>query len=70
MRTIYRDNVIIFLKRSIDYPFGHYLLRVNSKWMDPWINLQKNKNIKDASSGYRMRLPGKPIYAVFTEQKF
>lgn len=41
-------------------PFGHYLIRFNNQWIDPWINLP-NKNIK---AGFRKRLPGKPIYGI------
>ena len=58
---IYRHNTIVFLKRSKRYPLGHYLCRVHHKWMDPWINLP-NEKIK---SGYRAKLPEKPIYAIF-----
>ncbi|MFH1400598.1 MAG: hypothetical protein ABIH41_03700, partial [Nanoarchaeota archaeon] len=32
-------GTIVFIKPSDRYPAGHYLLRVASGWMDPWINL-------------------------------
>ena len=60
-KNVYRPNTIVFLKRSKKYPYGHYLVRFNNKWMDSWINLP-DKNIK---AGFRKRLPGKPIYTIF-----
>lgn len=69
-RRIYADGVIVFIKRSKSYPAGHYLIRSGDLWMDPWINFKKNPNIKKAISGYRIRLPGQPIYGLFPSQKF
>lgn len=37
--------------------------------MDPWINFQKDKNVKNCEAGFRKRLPGKPIYAIFVGNK-
>lgn len=59
--NIYNSRTIVFLKRSKRYPAGHYLCKINGKWMDPWINFP-NVKIK---AGFRNRLPGKPIYAIF-----
>jgi len=64
-RKIYKDGVIIFVKRSKKYPSGHYLVRYKSHWMDPWINFRKNANIINAKSGFRKRVPGKAVYALF-----
>lgn len=58
---IYNDNSIVFIKRSTEYPYGHFLVRHRGKWMDPWINLP-NKNIK---AGFRNVLPGEPTYIVY-----
>lgn len=69
-RKIYRDHTIIFIKRSKKYPAGHLLCRYKNIWMDPWINFQKNKNIKKAEAGFRKRLPGKPIYAILPKTSF
>jgi hypothetical protein len=66
--TIYEDGTIVFIKRCTRYPTGHYLLRSNGKWIDPWVNFQVDKNIKNAIAGCRLRLPGKPIYAIFVKQ--
>lgn len=62
---IYQDGVIVFIKRSKKYLSGHYLVRLNNLWMDPWINFNSQAIIKHAESGFRKRLPGKPIYALF-----
>lgn len=59
-KRIYKPNTIVFLRRSKKYPLGHYLCRVNKKWMDPWINFP-DKNLK---AGYRAKLPETPIYAI------
>jgi len=64
-KLIYRENAIVLIRRSKHYPAGHYLIRHNKKWMDPWINLLVDKDIKNAVSGYRKRLPGSPMYVIF-----
>lgn len=64
-RKIYKAGTIVFIKRCRKYPSGHYLARANNCWMDSWINFQSNKNINNAKSGFRKRLPGKPIYGLF-----
>lgn len=64
---IYADGTIVLIRRSKHYPSGHYLIRHNNTWMDPWINLPTNKNILEAKSGFRKRLPGSPMYALIPE---
>ncbi|MBU5537415.1 MAG: hypothetical protein KQA38_02510 [Candidatus Aenigmarchaeota archaeon] len=64
-KNIYKEGTIVFIGRSKKYPYGHYLIRHKNFWMDPWINFPKNKNISQAKAGFRRRLPGKAIYAVF-----
>lgn len=63
-KTIYKNNVIVYIKKSTKYPKGHFLVRSNKLWMDPWINFLYSKDIKNAKSGFRIRLPGKPIFAL------
>lgn len=63
---IYKPNTIVYIKRSKKYPFGHYLVKADIGWMDPWVNFQQNKDIRDAKSGIRKRLPGTPIYAIYS----
>ncbi len=60
-RMMFRNGTIVFIKRSKRYPYGHYLVKTLHGWMDPWINLPALQ----PQSGFRKRLPGKPIYAVF-----
>ena len=62
---IYNEGVIVYIKKSKYYPVGHYLIRSNGFWMDSWINFMQDQDIKNAKSGYRIRLPGTPIYALF-----
>ena len=64
-RIIYREGSIVLIRRSKTYKVGHYLIRHEGKWMDPWINLPMNNDIKQAKSGFRKRLPGKPIYVIY-----
>lgn len=64
-RKIYREGVIVFIKRSKRYPCGHYLTYHNGVWADSWINLPFDDEIINAKSGFRKRLPGRPIFALF-----
>ena len=57
-RNIYQEGVIVLIGRSKTYPVGHYLIRHNNLWMDPWINMPYTKNVLNAQSGFRHRLPG------------
>lgn len=66
---IYGEGVILLIRRSKRYPAGHYLIRHNNAWMDPWVNLSVNKDISKARSGFRKRLPGNPMYALFPNPK-
>lgn len=63
-QAIYQDGVIVFIKRSARYPYGHYLIRHKELWADPWVNLATDKNIANAVSGFRRRLPGKAQWAI------
>lgn len=57
---IYQSGAIVFLRRSKNYPAGHYLCRADNKWMDPWINFPNTK----IKAGFRKKLPEKPIYLI------
>jgi hypothetical protein len=62
-KQIYKQGTIVFIARSKRFPAGHYLARDQKKgWMDPWINFPSD--ISNVKSGFRKRLPGKPIYAI------
>ena len=65
----FKDDSIVFIKRSKRFPFGHFLVRWNEGWMDPWINFKKNSaDLQNARSGFRKRLPGKAIYLIFPDK--
>lgn len=63
-QSIYQEGIIVFIKRSRKYPYGHYLIRHQGIWMDPWINLVIDGNLSHAKSGFRHRLPGQAQWAV------
>lgn len=62
---IYQEGAIVLIARSKRYPSGHYLVRHHSRWMDPWINVCQNHDITMAKSGFRQRLPGRPMYVFY-----
>jgi len=67
---IYQNSTIVYIEKSKKYPAGHYLVRDKNMWMDPWINFQESHDIKKAKSGFRKRLPGRPIYAISSNKYF
>lgn len=62
-----QDGVIVFIKRSESYPYGHYLCRRYGLWMDPWLNLCSSNNLSEAYSGFRRTLPGTPEFVIFVD---
>lgn len=56
-------GTIIFVKRSKEYPVGHYLLKTERGWMNPWINFP---NITPAKAGFQKSLPGKINWVIET----
>ncbi len=67
-KKIYQDGVIVFVVRSKRYPYGHYLCRWQGRWMDPWINGPDSWDLSMAKAGWRKRLPGQAIYAIFVQR--
>lgn len=64
LRTkIYSTGTIVVIARNVNYPIGHYLVRIRGGWMDSWINFPDINS--GAKAGLRKRLPGRPIYAIF-----
>lgn len=61
-KSTFKNGAIVFIQRSKQYSMGHYLVKTNHGWMNPWINFP---NIKPARSGFSKKLPGKPSYVVF-----
>ncbi len=66
-KLIYKEGAIVLIRRSKHYTVGNYLIRHGEEWMDPWINLPFNNNIKQAKSGFRKWLPGSPMYALIPQ---
>lgn len=60
----YTNGTIVLIERSETYRVGHYLVRHDGKWMDPWINMPQDAAIANARSGFRDRLPGNAMYAL------
>ncbi|HUP26209.1 MAG TPA: hypothetical protein VM124_01015 [Candidatus Limnocylindrales bacterium] len=57
---------IVFIEKSASYWAGHFLVKSDKGWMDPWINLNSAKPwVTDAKSGFREKLPGKPGYLIY-----
>ncbi|HLD58016.1 MAG TPA: hypothetical protein VI977_00025 [archaeon] len=58
---------IVYLKKSKEYPSGHYLVRAKNRlWMNPWINFPK---IRQAKSGFQTKLPGKPQWIIYLQEE-
>jgi len=59
------SGTIVFIRRSEEYPYGHYLLRTEEGWMDPWINTPK---INPAKAGIRKDLPGEAQWIIYKKE--
>lgn len=62
-KHVSREGSIILIARNNRYTTGHYLVRHNGTWMDPWINLVQYPR----AAGWRLRLPGRAMMGVFDE---
>lgn len=58
------EGMIVLLRRSKQFPVGHYLAYHNGKWMDPRINLENDRTFQKPTSGFRDILPGQPMYVL------
>jgi hypothetical protein len=65
--NIYKEGTIVFIKRTKNYPHGHFLYRTKEGWMDPWLNLTKDNNRPVFRAGIINDLPERPIYALVEE---
>ena len=66
----YPEATIVLLERSPIYPIGHYLVLYNGRWMDQCINMAADNDVTHAVSGFRAKLPGKPMYALTVHRSF
>lgn len=60
----YKDSTIVFIKRNRRFPRGHYVVKTERGWMDPWINMDLNIDVRRSIAGFRKRLPSKASYAL------
>jgi hypothetical protein len=58
------EGMIVLLRRSEQFPVGHYLAFHNGKWMDPRINLEADRMFHNPVSGFRDVLPGQAMYVL------
>jgi hypothetical protein len=57
---------ITLIAKSEKYKVGHYLLRINNGWVDPWINFVP---LDKAKAGIRKKLPGNAWYVLYPLDK-
>ena len=62
-----KEGMIVLLRRSRQFPVGHYLAYHEGKWMDPYSNLADDWNFQNPQSGFRDVLPGQMMYALMPE---
>lgn len=62
-----KEGMIVLLRRSKQFPVGHYLAYHQGKWMDPYINLKDNHLFQNPKSGFREALPGQAMYVLMPE---
>lgn len=62
------EGTIVLLRRSKQFPVGHYLAYHDGKWMDPRINLADDRGFEDPESGYRHELPGDVMYVLMPSE--
>jgi len=55
-------GTIVFVGPSTQYPSGHFLLRVDEGWMNPWSNFPQMCPVR---SDVVSKLPGKITYLVY-----
>ena len=55
-------DIIVFIGKSEKYPLGHFLLKTNNGWMNPWVNFPC---IAPAKAGFEKTLPGKAQWIIY-----
>lgn len=58
---IYMDGSIVFMRRGKKYTHGHFVARLNGRWMNPYINLPEYP----IQAGFQKRLPEQPAFVIF-----
>jgi hypothetical protein len=61
-----QKGAIVFVRKNKDiYPMGHYLVRTDNGWMDPWFNREDSDDIGKAKAGYRKRLRDEATWVIY-----
>lgn len=55
-----KNGSIVYVGRCKKYPFGHYLLKTENGWMNPWVN----PPYEPRTAGFLKRIPGKIVYVI------
>jgi hypothetical protein len=58
------DGTIVFLPRSEADPVGHWLVRYNGRYMDPWTNRNERYNL-NVQAKFIDEIPARPSWVVF-----
>lgn len=64
IKILHTPGSILFLAPSERYPSGHYVLRVENGWMNPWVNFPQMNPVRAAEVS---DLEGEVAYVVFPE---
>ena len=64
-RYLRLPGTIIFISPCAEYPLGHFLLRGELGWMNPWLNFPLMVPVQ---SGFQRKLPGEISYLLFPNQ--
>jgi hypothetical protein len=64
-RQIQEAGTIVFVAPCTKFPAGHFLLRTEDGWMNPWSNYPLMKPVESAIEN---KLPGPVSYLVFPNQ--
>lgn len=57
-------GTIVFTRFSKAYPRGHYLIKTQKGWMNPWVNFPDTP----VQAEIVKELPAEPIYAIFSTE--
>ena len=63
-KILNRIATIVFIGRNKNYPLGHYLVKTEKGWMNPWMNFP---NIAPAKAGFQKKLLGEPQWIIYAK---
>lgn len=62
----YLTGTILFVEHPHRYEYGHYLVKTNGGWGDPWINIVEQNNL-EVIAGLQYKLPGMPEWLIYEQ---